>query len=102
MQTIKNAAYAWRQMIFYLSLTAAHETQPFLEWADAHLGKQQDDFCERFAPVMLGLKAISSGAHFERDGLEQTSGGRRFLGWTTERHWLLPPRRETTSASGGH
>jgi hypothetical protein len=94
MQAVKNSAYAWRQMLFYLSLAGADEIHGFLDWADEHLAEQREGFRERFAQVMVGLHAVASGGEFAPDGVHGPSGGRRFLGWTLERHWLLPERRE--------
>lgn len=96
MQQVKNAAYAWRQMIFYLSFAEPDETPRFLAWADDHLHTQREDFRQRFAPVMGGLRAVVEGARFGDDGWTPTATGRRFLGWTVGQHWLLPAR-ETTS-----
>jgi hypothetical protein len=97
MQTVKNSAYAWRQMIFYLSLANQDETSRFLGWADEHLDKQREEFRDRFAPAMRGLHAIANGGHFDTGGLDLATGSRRFLGWTLKRHWLVSERREATT-----
>jgi hypothetical protein len=96
MQNVKNSAYAWRQMIFYLSTADADEVPRFLDWAGDHLAKQREEFRDRFAPARLGLEAIARGGRFDGAGFDTATGGRRFLGWTLERHWLLPERREAT------
>jgi hypothetical protein len=82
--TIKNTAYAWRQMIFYLSLLPNDEVQSFVAWAREHLERQKEQFRARFAPAIAGLAVASSGLPVETD-LE----ARRFLAWSKERHWLL-------------
>jgi hypothetical protein len=92
MQAAKNAAYAWRQMILYLALAEEAEVAPFLAWADEHLARRRDDFRERFRPALAGLVAVAEGRTFEVDGSEPAAGGRRLLGWTLDRHWLLPER----------
>ena len=104
MQTVKNSAYAWRQMIFYLSMASDDELPRFLDWADDHLAKQRAEFRDRFTPVMDGFHAVAAGRRFDTDGFDPASGGRRFLGWTVERHWLLPERREAAmpSATGSN
>lgn len=94
MQNVKNCAYAWRQMVFYLSIADAEEVPRFLDRARAHLSEQSEDLRQRFEPAMLGLQAASSNRPFDRDGFDAATGGRRFLGWSVERHWLLPPRLE--------
>lgn len=92
MQNVKNAAYAWRQMIFYLSFAETDEIPQFLIWAEDHLRTQREDFRQRFAPVVGGLRAVAAGVRFGEDGWTPTATGRRFLGWTAGRHWLLPAR----------
>lgn len=87
---LKNTAYAWRQMVFYLSHLSNDEVGAFLKWADEHLHQQADDFRARFAPALRGLALVHAGRSLE--------AARRFLGWTQTRHWLLeedssqPPR----------
>jgi hypothetical protein len=90
MQNVKNCAYAWRQMILYLSLGDGGEIAPFLEWAADHLAGRPDSLRRRLGPALAGLRAIAAGARFGPDGIEPGSDGRRFLGWSLGRHWLLP------------
>jgi hypothetical protein len=101
MQTVKNCAYAWRQMILYLSLANGDETPRFLDWASEHVGKQRADFRQRFAPALAGLQLVATGGRFGSDGLDPSSSGRRFFGWTIGRHWLLSEQRKEESASLG-
>jgi hypothetical protein len=96
MQTVKDSAYAWRQMLFYLSLEGERGMEEFLPWARHHLSSRDGAFRERFEPVMAGLEAVVGGGRFDQQGLHPPSGGRRFLGWTTERHWLLPHRESAS------
>jgi hypothetical protein len=81
---VKNTAYAWRQMVFYLSFLGDQERQEFVAWAEEHLAAQRPDFCDRFSPVLTGLKDAVGGRP-----VGEGSQGRRFLGWSKERHWLL-------------
>jgi hypothetical protein len=92
LQTVKNTAYAWRQMIFYLSQTSKDRIEMFQHWADAYLGKQTPIFQARFKPALQGLAMAAQGFSLppEQQACEEAGGGaRRFLGWTTEKHWLL-------------
>jgi hypothetical protein len=89
---IKNTAYAWRQMLFYLSVLEHSDVTSFLEWSDTHMAGQEDTFRERFLPAMHGLAAVVAGAHCDTDGLHPPSGGRHFLGWSVGQHWLLARR----------
>ena len=86
--TVKNTAYAWRQMLFYLSFISAGEFTDFVAWATSHLATQPSDFQVRFRPAFEGLLASSVGRSAHR--LDDTCGaGRKFLGWSKSRHWLL-------------
>jgi hypothetical protein len=85
---LKNSAYAWRQMIFLLSLQPASEVDRFIVWADAQLGKQPSPFRTRFQPAFerLAWASKSSGLADERRAGATTG---LFLGWSTDRHWLM-------------
>jgi hypothetical protein len=85
---VKNTAYAWRQMIFYLSLLPKQEVARFLDWANTHLEKQRADFVSRFRPVLQGLSLANDGQEIGKPA-ERTLGAHRFLGWSKDRHWLL-------------
>ncbi len=97
LHAIKNSAYAWRQMIFFLSLIEPDEVNSFLEWASEHLSKQDADFQQRFQPAWQGLVATAgsrtAGVTPELDKHTGANSGRviPFLGWTTGRHWLRAP-----------
>jgi len=85
---IKNTAYAWRQMVFYLAMLDEAEMQFAIERIEAHFANQPSAFRERFLPAIRGLRVAASGAPLTE--ARQASGGAQvFIGWTTERHWLL-------------
>lgn len=96
-QTVKNAAYAWRQAIFFLSLCPA----PAQAEAAARLRAQvqdsgDEDFQARFRPAVDGLAHVIAGGRFDTSGhAPAPGGGRRFLGWSAGRHWLLDPSTPT-------
>ncbi len=83
LRSVKNSAYAWRQMILFLSLCSASDVDAFLIKATEHLAKQSPSFRKRFEPALIGLSTAVRGGAVEADG------GRRFLGWTVGPHWLL-------------
>lgn len=83
MKMIKNTAYAWRQMVFYLSMMEKQRTEVFIAWADYYLQSFPEGFRKRFRPALAGL-AEASGCPVCRD-----VPGRLFLGWTHTVHWLL-------------
>lgn len=85
---VKNTAYAWRQMIFFLALLPDPQVQTFLAWADEYLNEQKVDFQIRFRPALRGL-AIAAAGHSLDDPATSPLEARRFLGWTKKRHWLL-------------
>lgn len=85
---IKNSAYAWRQMVFYVSLLPAAEQAAFMGRAISTLGEQPEAFRARFEPALRGLKLAIDGDILVDD--PQRAGIHRFLGWTTGPHWLLP------------
>ena len=80
---VKNSAYAWRQMMFFLSSLQAEDVSQLIDWMDATLVNSDNDFVVRFRPVLVGLRNVAEGRAIE------SSGGKQFLGWTTSRHWLL-------------
>ncbi len=85
---IKNTAYAWRQMIFFLSLIPNSEVGNFLCWADAYLKKQKEDFQNRFRNVLKGLELAAEGFSIDSASARKTDVG-QFLGWSKSKHWLL-------------
>ncbi len=85
LRLVKQSAYAWRQMIFYLALSAREAGPAFLLWAEAHVAQQGLDFQRRFRPALARLASALAG---------RPGAGAVFLGWTTDRHWLLPARQK--------
>jgi hypothetical protein len=85
---IKNSAYAWRQMIFFLALLPESEVPEFLQWAQEHLNQQPEAFRKRFRPALTGLVLAAEGRSLDSDTAKQMEA-RRFLGWSKSRHWLL-------------
>ncbi|UKD57487.1 hypothetical protein L3Q65_12420 [Amycolatopsis sp. FU40] len=96
LQAVKNAAYAWRQALFFLSFCdedAQRATVRRLAEQMARAG-----LAERFAPAVNGLAHVVEGGRFTADGRTDDGAGRRFLGWTTGKHWCLPVVRKKGSA----
>jgi hypothetical protein len=85
LQAVKNAAYAWRQMVFFLSLLPEDGPVEFLTRAEGHLAKQRPGFRDRFGPAVEGLRLVVAGGTLGATG----AGPKPFLGWTTGKHWLL-------------
>jgi len=89
---VKNAAYAWRQMIFFLAHLDAPAVAAFIAFAEAHLKAQGSEVETRLRPALTGLSMVASGGRFGSDGIDAATGGRRLLGWSVGRHWMLEPR----------
>jgi hypothetical protein len=85
---VKNTAYAWRQMMFYLSLSSAAEIDEFLAWAEAHLAETRGPLVQRFRSALIGLAHAAAGHSLDTESAA-AAGARRFLGWTDTSHWLL-------------
>lgn len=83
---LKNTAYAWRQMIFFLALLSERDVADFLGWAEEHLSAQGEGFRKRFRPALRGLRLAAEGSSIDDDSTE----ARRFLGWSNTKHWLMP------------
>jgi hypothetical protein len=81
---LKNTAYAWRQMIFFLALSPTGYPVHFLNWAEDQFQRQTEEFKARFRPALAGLEVAVTGA--KPDNLSTRS----FLGWSKDRHWLFP------------
>jgi hypothetical protein len=87
LRMVKDLAYGWRQTIFFLSRMRADEVEAFLAWAQEQLSGRPSHMAAVMAPVVGGLRDVQAGAAFDHDG--RTDNGRRLLGWTVGRHWVL-------------
>ncbi|MEO0824652.1 MAG: hypothetical protein AAFX95_01155 [Cyanobacteria bacterium J06639_16] len=85
---VKNTAYAWRQMVFFLSLLSNQQIGDFLNWAEAYLAKQPAKFQNRFRPALRGLVLAAAGCSIEENAVNHLNAY-RFTGWSKKRHWLL-------------
>lgn len=82
---IKNAAYAWRQMVFLLSLRSDN-APAFLANADAMLEKQPERFKLLFGPAIEGLRMAVEAP----DRWLTTAEQQPFLGWKDTKRWREP------------
>lgn len=89
---VKNGAYAWRQMVFFLSLRSEQDIHGFLEWANQFLSHQSEQIQSAFLPAIQGLADAAEGKISDAATRALPSiTPERFLGWTTQTHWLLSP-----------
>lgn len=80
---IKNSAYAWRQMVFYLSMLPAVDMASALDWMETYLENQSAQFQSRFRAVLDDLRACAQGTHQHRQVHERDGP---LLGWSDKRH----------------
>ncbi|MFE9105258.1 hypothetical protein [Actinomadura geliboluensis] len=87
LRTVKDAAYAWRQTVFYLALCGLKEQVSAIAWMQDELDRQPAHTVRRLDPVLAGLRHVLAGGALD-DG--SASHARRFLGWSTTGHWMAP------------
>lgn len=75
--TVKNAAYAWRQAIFFMSVADQKEVAALLD----------DDFLTASGPVVMN--ELIGDLRRAANGAPADEGRSPFLGWTLGRHWIL-------------
>lgn len=83
---IKDMAYAWRHLVFYLSQPDVGDARAVIDRFHADLAQAPEPVRERIGPALIGLGCVAAGGRFADEGTP--AGGRRLLGWTTGRHWL--------------
>jgi hypothetical protein len=83
---VKDAAYAWRQLVFFCSLPGQDAVAVAAGLA-AGLTDLPAHVRDPLAPVVGGLADIAAGGTFDADG--RSAHGRRFTGWAVGPHWLL-------------
>ncbi|WP_328505349.1 hypothetical protein [Streptomyces sp. NBC_00391] len=86
--TIKDAAYAWRQMVFHLSLCPTEDQRRIIADLDEETARHSAQVATRLAPALAGLALVAEGGTFGGDGTTDGGRARRFLGWSTDGHWM--------------
>ncbi|GGY55374.1 hypothetical protein [Pseudoduganella albidiflava] len=80
---VKNSAYAWRQMVFFLTMMDRPGVDAFLAWAGEHLGRHAAVLPAGLPHVLQGLIATAHGtARENRRAIDP------FTGWTEYEHPL--------------
>lgn len=97
--TIKDTAYAWRQLVFHLSLCPPAEQRRVLDDLDTETARHPTHVLIRLGPALAGLRLVADGGAFGADGTADGGRIRRLLGWTTDGHWLASD--PTTGAPHG-
>ena len=86
---IKHAAYAWRQMVFFLAMCSEGQAVAFDQWARQRLLKVPVGLREKLDEASGGL-----GLQVAHDPGRKDEEGRVVLGWTVGRHWLARWKEE--------
>ncbi|WP_081236408.1 hypothetical protein [Streptomyces viridosporus] len=86
--TVKDAAYAWRQMVFHLSLCPPEEQRRIITSLGEETARHPAHVATRLAPALAGLTLVTEGGAFGDDGTADGGCARRFLGWSTDGHWM--------------
>jgi hypothetical protein len=90
LRAVKNAAYAWRQAIYYLSFCDQNAQQGALATLERQVQAAGDDLSARIGPAVDGLAFVIAGERFGPSGSAPPPGqGRRLVGWATGPHWVL-------------
>jgi hypothetical protein len=77
----KNTAYAWRQLVFYVSFLPLGDAYDFIGGMNQRLHHELPKRPDAFRPVLDGLLMVFTG-----HSLDRCENSRRFLGWVkTER-----------------
>jgi hypothetical protein len=84
---VKNAAYAWRHGLFYLSFCTEDEQHAALRRLSDAVGATP--LPGPFTAAVDGLAHVVDGGRFTPAGTAMHGKGRRFLGWSVGRHWVL-------------
>ncbi|MBE7494682.1 MAG: hypothetical protein HS117_07035 [Verrucomicrobiaceae bacterium] len=81
---VKNTAYAWRQMIYFLSGLSKAAQMDFLAFMRAMLYKEPEKLGQAVDPAIRGLHLAILGSP-----PQSSADSKLFLGWTTGSHWLI-------------
>jgi len=94
LQCIKNAAYAWRQMIFYLSFMSEESGKEFFSRAFKRVQNLESSFQNRITRPLEYLNYVW-GVQHGKDDKEKVPEKCIFLGWTSGSHFLMPQKTDT-------
>ena len=86
LRAIKNAAYAWRQLVFFVSFVPDELREAAVEAVQTRFA-QNVDVARHLESTVNGLRLIVAGGEFSHDGTAIHAGAaaRRLLGWSSVR-----------------
>ena len=86
---VKKSAYAWRQMIFFLSMIPSKQKQKaFLDQLDAYYNDQPKAFRDRFSTAYDGLKRAADIHCHDYVVDPKQVDIQVFTGWSAKGHWF--------------
>lgn len=85
LRAVRDAAYAWRQTLFSMSLCTPAEQDALAAWMQEELRRRPAQTIIRLNPVLAGLRHVLAGGDLD-DG--SAPAARRFLGWQEGGHWM--------------
>ena len=86
---IKDIAYAWRHLVFFLSLPDTGDPRQLIDQFHVDLADASPAVRAKIEPALVGLGYATAGGRFVDE--RTPAGGHRLLGWTTGQHWMLLP-----------
>ena len=93
LQMVKNTAYAWRQAIFLLSFVTVEQQADKLYQLQRMVQESSSPYKQQVNRVIEGALWVSWGCRFDDQG--QMENGRRLLGWSVGRHWVLDVEKDS-------
>ncbi|MFV2209091.1 hypothetical protein ACFHW2_02575 [Actinomadura sp. LOL_016] len=96
--TIKDAAYAWRQALFFLSLCGLKEQVAVAAWMQDELDRQPAHVVRRLDPVLAGLRHVLVGGTF--DDAPPSARGACSAGRWAPTGCAAPERRDSKTSTG--
>jgi hypothetical protein len=97
LRLVKNAAFAWRQGIFFLDLCSPAERAAIVAEVVRRAEARPTGVANRLQPAVRGLQRVLAGERFAGDG-RLGADARRFLGWSVGPHWALPAPEDVRAA----
>lgn len=85
-RTVKDAAYAWRQLLFHLSCCTTADQIAVTAWIQDEVERHPEHVRTRLAGVLDGLRHVLVGGDLDDGSAPATT--RRFLGWSDSGHWM--------------
>ncbi len=87
----RDAAIAWRDLVLYLSIAAPEDRDRIRAATAARLRRAPRSIRDPLGQAWRGVEAACAGVRLDASGREPGGDGRRLLGWSATRPWVLGP-----------